>query len=165
MPRCWQRRSSPMVIPRSASGSMPGARRRRDRWPNRPNDDRTGLDNWDHRWRPARPHARRSPRPSSAIARHIFDPHEHPAPPMSPPIVTRAAFDDTEALRRFGESVDVATYEFENLPVGPLECSATSSSPGTRSLAIAQDRAAEKRFIEQCGARSRHGGRYAVSPT
>ena len=84
---------------------------------------------------------------------HIFDPHEHPCAADVAAYVTRAAFDDTEALRRFGESADVATYEFENLPVGPLEVLGDKLKPSTRSLAIAQDRAAEKRFIEQCGAR------------
>ena len=39
------------------------------------------------------------------------------------------------------------------MPVGPLEVLGEKLKPGTRSLAIAQDRAAEKRFIEECGAR------------
>jgi 5-(carboxyamino)imidazole ribonucleotide synthase len=84
---------------------------------------------------------------------HIFDPHEHSCAADVAAYVTRAAYDDGEALRRFGESVDVATYEFENLPVGPLEVLGDKLKPGTRSLAIAQDRAAEKQFIEQSGAR------------
>ena len=84
---------------------------------------------------------------------HIFDPHEQACAADVAAYVTRAAFDDTEALRRFGESVDVATYEFENLPVGPLEVLGEKLRPSTRSLAIAQDRADEKRFIEQCAAR------------
>jgi 5-(carboxyamino)imidazole ribonucleotide synthase len=84
---------------------------------------------------------------------HIFDPHEHSCAADVAAYVTRAAFDDIDALRRFGESVDVATYEFENLPAAPLAVLGDKLKPGTRSLAIAQDRAAEKRFIEQCGAR------------
>jgi 5-(carboxyamino)imidazole ribonucleotide synthase len=84
---------------------------------------------------------------------HIFDPHEHACAADVAAYLTRAAYGDCEALQRFGESVDVATYEFENLPVGPLEVLGDKLKPGTRSLAIAQDRAAEKRFIEQCGAR------------
>jgi 5-(carboxyamino)imidazole ribonucleotide synthase len=58
-----------------------------------------------------------------------------------------------EALREFGGAVDVATYEFENLPVGPLEVLGDKLKPSTRSLAIAQDRAKEKAFIEQCRAK------------
>jgi 5-(carboxyamino)imidazole ribonucleotide synthase len=84
---------------------------------------------------------------------HIFDPHERPCAADVAAYVTRAAFDDVDALRRFGEDVHVATYEFENLPVEALGLLGDKLKPGTRSLAIAQDRAAEKRFIEQAGAR------------
>ena len=66
---------------------------------------------------------------------------------------TRAAFDDADALRAFGDKVDVATYEFENLPVQTLKAIGEKLKPGTRSLAVAQDRAVEKQFIEGCGAR------------
>ena len=84
---------------------------------------------------------------------HVLDPvPDGPAAQVSARF-TRAAYDDVEALRAFGESVDVATYEFENLPVGPLEVLGDKLRPSTRSLAIAQDRAKEKAFIESCGAR------------
>ena len=53
----------------------------------------------------------------------------------------------------FGAAVDVATYEFENLPVGPLRMLGEKLRPGARSLAVAQDRAVEKQFIEDCGGR------------
>ena len=39
------------------------------------------------------------------------------------------------------------------LPVRPLETLGAKLRPGTRSLAIAQDRAVEKQFIEDCGGR------------
>jgi 5-(carboxyamino)imidazole ribonucleotide synthase len=84
---------------------------------------------------------------------HIFDPHEHPPAADVAAYVTRAAYEDADAIDRFGAEVDVATYEFENLPVGPLEALGDKLRPGSRSLAIAQDRAHEKEFIEQCGAR------------
>jgi 5-(carboxyamino)imidazole ribonucleotide synthase len=84
---------------------------------------------------------------------HIFDPHEHPPAADVAAYVTRAAFDDVDAIRRFGAEVDVATYEFENLPVEPLAVIGQKLKPGARSLAIAQDRATEKEFIEQCGGR------------
>ena len=66
---------------------------------------------------------------------------------------TRAEYDDIIALRGFAQTIDVATYEFENLPVEPLEVLGDKLRPSTRSLAIAQDRAREKTFIEGCGAR------------
>ena len=84
---------------------------------------------------------------------HIFDPLERPCAADVAAYVTRASFEDTEALTRFCEDVDVATYEFENLPVQSLSVLEEKLKPGTRSLAIAQDRAAEKRFIEETGAR------------
>jgi 5-(carboxyamino)imidazole ribonucleotide synthase len=84
---------------------------------------------------------------------HIFDPHEHPPAADVAAFTTTAPFDDGAALERFGREVDVATYEFENLPVAALEVLGDKLQPGTRSLAIAQDRATEKEFIEKCGAR------------
>ena len=84
---------------------------------------------------------------------HIFDPHEAPCAAEVSAEFTRAAFDDVEALRRFGKQCDVVTYEFENLPVEPLKALADKLRPGTRSLAVAQDRAEEKSFIESSGAR------------
>jgi 5-(carboxyamino)imidazole ribonucleotide synthase len=84
---------------------------------------------------------------------HIFDPHEDPCAAQVAAGFTRAAYDDVEALRAFGAKCDVITYEFENLPVGPLEVLADKLRPGAKSLAVAQDRAEEKRFIEGTGAR------------
>ena len=84
---------------------------------------------------------------------HIFDPHEVPCAVDVAAEFTRAAYDDCDALQRFATSVDIATYEFENLPVEPLKSLGDKLRPGTRSLEIAQDRAAEKSFIE--GARAR----------
>jgi 5-(carboxyamino)imidazole ribonucleotide synthase len=84
---------------------------------------------------------------------HIFDPHEAPCATHVAAAHTRAAFDDVAAIERFAEQVDVVTYEFENVPVEPLKMLADKLRPSTRSLAIAQDRAREKEFIEQCGAR------------
>jgi len=84
---------------------------------------------------------------------HIFDPHEQPCAADVAAHFTRASFDDAEALHRFAGEVDVATYEFENLPAEPLAALGEKLRPGTRSLAVAQDRAEEKRFIEQCSAR------------
>jgi 5-(carboxyamino)imidazole ribonucleotide synthase len=84
---------------------------------------------------------------------HIFDPHDHPPAADVAAFFTRADYDDAAALERFAADVDVATYEFENLPVEPLKALGDKLRPGTKSLAIAQDRAREKAFIEGCGAR------------
>jgi 5-(carboxyamino)imidazole ribonucleotide synthase len=84
---------------------------------------------------------------------HIFDPHEAPCAADVAAKFTRADYEDADALRRFADSVDVATYEFENLPVEPLKSLGDKLRPGTKSLEIAQDRAVEKQFIERTGAR------------
>ncbi len=92
-----------------------------------------------------------------AAARLGYDCHIY-APDADPPAArvaarsTRAAYDDLGALRAFAAAVDVATYEFENLPAESLAELGAKLKPGTASLAIAQDRAVEKRFIEQRGA-------------
>jgi 5-(carboxyamino)imidazole ribonucleotide synthase len=84
---------------------------------------------------------------------HIFDPHQHPCAADVAAEFTRADFADEAALQAFAAKVDVATYEFENLPVAPLKLLGDKLRPGVRSLEIAQDRAEEKRFIEATGAR------------
>jgi 5-(carboxyamino)imidazole ribonucleotide synthase len=84
---------------------------------------------------------------------HIFAPDaDCPASHVAAE-VTRAEFTDLAALRRFSGSVDVATYEFENLPADALAALGDKLKPGTASLEIAQDRAVEKRFIEANGGR------------
>lgn len=84
---------------------------------------------------------------------HVFDPHERPCAADVVASFTQAAFDDVAALERFAAACDVVTYEFENLPVGPLATIAHKLRPGTDSLAIAQDRCAEKAFVEAAGGR------------
>ena len=83
---------------------------------------------------------------------HIFDPHYRPCAAEVAGAFTRAPFDDAAALAAFAGQCDVVTYEFENLPVGPLAALGDKLRPGTRSLEFAQDRAAEKRFLEANGA-------------
>ena len=62
-------------------------------------------------------------------------------------------YDDEQALARFAESVDVVTYEFENIPaetaafLAPL----VPVLPDPRILATTQDRIAEKDFIAGLG--------------
>ena len=84
---------------------------------------------------------------------HILDPHEFPCGAEVSAHFTRAAFDDVEALRRFAGQCDVITYEFENVPVGPLAVLGDKLAPSIRSLEVAQDRANEKRFLESCSVR------------
>ena len=82
---------------------------------------------------------------------HIFAPEADPPAARVAARATRAAYDDLAALREFANAVDVATYEFENLPAEALFELGDKLRPGTASLAIAQDRAVEKSFIEANG--------------
>ncbi|HEX2842926.1 MAG TPA: 5-(carboxyamino)imidazole ribonucleotide synthase [Hyphomicrobium sp.] len=66
---------------------------------------------------------------------------------------TVGPFEDTDKIRAFAETVDVVTYEFENVP---LEAAAAAESvapvrPGPKALAVAQDRLEEKTFISALG--------------
>ena len=83
----------------------------------------------------------------------VFDPHERPCAADVAAGHVRAAYGDVGALADFAAAADVITYEFENLPVSALATLGDKLRPGARSLAISQDRAQEKSFIEQCGAR------------
>ncbi|MCS0497527.1 5-(carboxyamino)imidazole ribonucleotide synthase [Ancylobacter sp. MQZ15Z-1] len=67
-----------------------------------------------------------------------------------------AAYDDLAALEAFARTVDVVTYEFENVPVataGHLE-SFVPVHPGPRALGITQDRLEEKSFVAGLGIRT-----------
>jgi 5-(carboxyamino)imidazole ribonucleotide synthase len=81
---------------------------------------------------------------------HIFEPGEAPCAAAE---FTRARYDDEEALKRFADSVDVATYEFENVPVAALKAIEYRLRPGIASLEAGQERAHEKEFLESAGAR------------
>lgn len=66
---------------------------------------------------------------------------------------TVAAYEDLAAIARFGDSVDVATYEFENVPAATAAELArhTNLAPGARALDVAQDRITEKTFLTSIG--------------
>ena len=67
--------------------------------------------------------------------------------------VTSAAFDDEAALRAFGQSVDIITYEFENIPTSALDLlqDLAPSHPGREALRVSQDRLTEKTFLRDLG--------------
>lgn len=86
---------------------------------------------------------------------HIYAPEDAPPAAEVAAFFTRGAYEDEAALRQFGAQVDVVTYEFENVPAAPLAAldSVAPLFPPRRSLEIAQDRLAEKTFIEAQGGR------------
>lgn len=80
---------------------------------------------------------------------HIFAPEaDGPAAQVSA-FQTVAQYDDLDALGRFAEAVDVATFEFENVPVASVErlLQSVPVRPGPKALAVAQDRLVEKSFL------------------
>ncbi len=86
---------------------------------------------------------------------HVFAPEaELPAGDVAAE-VTRANYDDLAALDRFAASVDVVTFEFENIDTAAIRHLATRLPvhPGAESLEVAQDRVTEKRFVEALGGR------------
>ncbi|MDO5647279.1 5-(carboxyamino)imidazole ribonucleotide synthase [Paracoccus sp. (in: a-proteobacteria)] len=83
---------------------------------------------------------------------HIFE----PGPAIAGDVahqVTTADYSDHDALRRFAESVDVITYEFENVPTSALDLleSLRPIRPNRRALAVSQDRLTEKQFLNDIG--------------
>ena len=66
---------------------------------------------------------------------------------------TIAAFDDDGALDQFAGAVDVATLEFENIPLAAVErvAAQVAMRPNARALAVAQDRLKEKDFANSIG--------------
>lgn len=84
---------------------------------------------------------------------HIYSPEKDaPAAEVSAH-VTCADYEDEAALRRFADSVDVVTYEFENVPAETARILAERGlvRPGPLALATAQDRIVEKNFMKAQG--------------
>ncbi len=84
---------------------------------------------------------------------HILDPDPECCAGDVAAALTVADYGDRAALAAFANTVDVATYEFENVEVGPLEEveARVPIFPPLSALRIAQDRIAEKNFAVQYG--------------
>ena len=68
---------------------------------------------------------------------------------------TVAAWNDAGALAQFAADCAVITYEFENVPVGPLAAlGEVPLYPPLRALEVAQDRLSEKQFVAELGGRT-----------
>ena len=83
---------------------------------------------------------------------HIYEPGASPAGDVAYKVTT-APYEDEAALRAFAQSVDVITYEFENVPTSALDLleSLKPIRPNRRALAISQDRISEKSFLNDLG--------------
>lgn len=84
---------------------------------------------------------------------HIFEPGAEPPAAQVAHAVTTAAYEDQAALQRFARSVDVVTYEFENIPTAALDTveAIAPIRPGREALRVSQDRLTEKTFLQGLG--------------
>ncbi len=84
---------------------------------------------------------------------HIYEPAASPPAGDVAHRVKTAGYDDAAALAAFAGSVDVVTYEFENVPAAALDAieAARPIRPGRRALATSQDRLEEKTFLQGLG--------------
>jgi 5-(carboxyamino)imidazole ribonucleotide synthase len=82
----------------------------------------------------------------------FLEPHA-PSPVDGLGEVVRGPYDDLDAVRRFGDGVAVATYEFENVPVASALALAAEVPvfPPPAALELAQDRLREKEGFARLG--------------
>ncbi|MCF3972307.1 5-(carboxyamino)imidazole ribonucleotide synthase [Paracoccus salsus] len=83
---------------------------------------------------------------------HVYEPGAAPAGDVAHALTT-APYEDVAALRQFADSVDVITYEFENVPTSALDLleSIRPIRPNRHALAVSQDRLTEKTFLNGIG--------------
>ena len=84
---------------------------------------------------------------------HIFEPGAAPPAGDVAHMVTTAAYEDNDALYAFATSVNVITYEFENIPTLTLDALEDHAPirPGREALRVSQDRLVEKEFLRGLG--------------
>ncbi|MGR3390614.1 5-(carboxyamino)imidazole ribonucleotide synthase [Sagittula sp.] len=84
---------------------------------------------------------------------HIYEPGANPPAAEVAHACTTASYEDEAALRAFARSVDVITYEFENIPTSALDLleGLRPIRPGREALRVSQDRLTEKSFLRDLG--------------
>ncbi|HVF93456.1 MAG TPA: 5-(carboxyamino)imidazole ribonucleotide synthase [Sphingomonas sp.] len=86
---------------------------------------------------------------------HVLAPDRESVAAQTATSLTRADYHNRIVLADFAAACDVVTYEFENIALAPVEWLAerVPVHPHPRALAVAQERSAEKRFVESVGGR------------
>ncbi|MCA1748422.1 MAG: ATP-grasp domain-containing protein, partial [Sphingomonadales bacterium] len=86
---------------------------------------------------------------------HIYAPEADPCAAHAAARHVRGEYADEAAVRAFAGTVDVVTYEFENVPAGPLRAigEAAPVHPAIDALELAQDRLNEKDYVVGQGGR------------
>jgi len=84
---------------------------------------------------------------------HVFCPEKDSPAKQVSWRETTAKYSDKAALRRFAKTIDVATFEFENVDIAAAQFLAKLKPlrPGPNALAVAQDRLKEKDFLRGIG--------------
>ncbi len=85
---------------------------------------------------------------------HIFCPEADAPASAVAAQQAQAAYDDTDALDAFAKTVDIVTFEFENIPAPSVArlAKTTLVRPSWSVLETAQDRVSEKTFFAKIGA-------------
>lgn len=84
---------------------------------------------------------------------HAFSPHEDTPTGQVADVEVTAEYDDIDALRAFAGSVEVVTFEFENVPSAAIDAieALAPVRPSGLALHTAQQRAREKTFLADHG--------------
>jgi len=84
---------------------------------------------------------------------HTFSPEEDTPTGQVADVEVTADYDDVDALRAFAGSVEVVTFEFENVPIAAIDAieALTPVRPSGLALHTAQQRAREKTFLADHG--------------
>jgi 5-(carboxyamino)imidazole ribonucleotide synthase len=84
---------------------------------------------------------------------HIYCPYDKNPGEQVTDKLTRESYTDFDALQKFIDSVDVVTYEFENIPLETVEYLTERATlfPSAKALQVSQDRLTEKDFLNNIG--------------
>ena len=84
---------------------------------------------------------------------HIYDPDQTAPGSQVSAFTTAAPYNDINALTNFAKSVDILTYEFENIPTLALDAieNYVNIFPSRNALHTSQDRLNEKVFLNNVG--------------
>ena len=87
---------------------------------------------------------------------HILAPDAESVAAQTASSFTRADYHSRIVLDEMAARCDVVTYEFENIAIDPVDYLSTKVAvhPAPAALAIAQDRASEKAFVDGIGGRT-----------
>jgi len=84
---------------------------------------------------------------------HVFSPESDTPTGQVADVEVSAPYEDLDAVRQFSRTVEVVTFEFENVPADTAAAAAecVDVRPAGRVLHITQNREREKRFLAEAG--------------